>query len=98
MPSRAWFSSGRMRRKNLVIVAHELLHTLGATDKYSPVDGHPVAPHGLAEPDREPLYPQRLAEIMGGRIAQAADDAMVPKNLNYVLIGPATASEIRLAD
>ena len=36
--------------------------------------------------------------IMGGRIAQAADDAIIPKSLKYVLIGPETASEIRLAD
>lgn len=91
--------AGRLRRgANQVIIVHELLHTLGASDKYDPGTGQPLAPEGLAEPDREPLYPQRLAEIMGGRIALAADDAVIPKNLGFALIGPQTAGEIRLID
>jgi len=83
---------------NNVIIAHEFLHTLGATDKYDPVTAQPSAPDGLAEPDRKPLYPQRWAEIMGGRIALAADDAVIPKSLEYAVIGPLTASEIRLVE
>jgi hypothetical protein len=91
--------AGRLQRgANNVIIAHELLHTLGATDKYNPLNGQPLAPHGLGEPDRKPLYPQRFAEIMGGRIALAANDAMIPKGLGFALIGPETASEIRLID
>ncbi len=86
----------RHRGHNNVIIAHEFLHTLGATDKYDLRNGLPTAPEGLAEPDRNPLYPQRLAEIMGGRIALAADDAIIPQSLKYVVIGPLTASEIRL--
>ena len=35
---------------------------------------------------------------MGGRIALAEDDAVVPKSLRYVVIGPLTAREIRLID
>ncbi len=84
--------------RNAVIIAHELLHTLGATDKYDPATGLPLAPAGLAEPDRHPLYPQRYAEIMGGRIALAADDAVIPRNLSLAIIGPETAAEIRLTD
>ena len=80
------------------IIAHEFLHTLGATDKYDPTDGQPLAPHGLAEPERSPLYPQRYAEIMGGRIARSADEAIIPKSLKYAVIGRQTASEIRLID
>ena len=91
-------ASRRHRGMNNVVIAHEFLHTLGATDKYDPGTGQPIPPDGLAEPGRDPLYPQRYAEIMGGRIAQAADDAITPKSLKYVLIGPATATEIRLAD
>ena len=91
-------ASRRHQGMNNVVIAHEFLHTLGATDKYDPGTGQPIAPDGIAEPDRDPLYPQRYAEIMGGRVALAADDAVVPKSLKYVLIGPATASEIRLAD
>jgi len=83
---------------NNVIIAHEFLHTLGATDKYELASGQPTPPHGLAEPDRSPVYPQRWAEIMGGRIALAADDAIIPKSLKYTVIGPLTASEIRLIE
>ena len=92
------YASRKHRGTNNVIIAHEFLHTLGATDKYSPIDGHPLAPDGLAEPDRTPLYPQRYAEIMGGRIALAEDDSVIPKNLQYAVIGPQTAIEIKLID
>jgi hypothetical protein len=33
---------------------------------------------------------------MGGRIAVSGADAMIPKSLRYVVIGPETAAEIRL--
>lgn len=92
------YASRRHRGTNNVIVAHEFLHTLGATDKYSPVDGHPIAPHGLAEPERKPTYPQSKAEIMGGRIALAKQDSVIPKSLKYAVIGPMTAKEINLVD
>ncbi len=91
-------ASRRHQGMNNVVIAHEFLHTLGATDKYDPGTAQPIAPDGIAEPDRDPLYPQRFAEIMGGRIATAMDDAVVPQSLKYVLIGPMTASEIRLVD
>ena len=92
------FASRRQHGRNNVVIAHEFLHTLGATDKYSPQHGHPIAPHGLAEPDRDPLYPQRFAEIMGGRVALAEDDSVIPRNLSLAVIGRLTASEIRLVD
>jgi hypothetical protein len=92
------YASRRHRGTNNVIIAHEFLHTLGATDKYSPADGHPIAPDGIAEPARSPLYPQRYAEIMGGRIALAEDDSIIPKSLEYAVIGPLTAREIKLLD
>jgi hypothetical protein len=92
------YASRRHRGTNNVIIAHEFLHTLGASDKYSPETGHPVGPDGLAEPDRQPLYPQRYAESMGGRIALATDDSVIPGSLAYAIIGPATAREIRLID
>jgi len=92
------YASRRHRGTNNVIIAHEFLHTLGATDKYRAQDGQPIGPDGLAEPDRKPLFPQRYAEIMGGRIALAEHDAIIPKNLKYAVIGPLTASEINLTD
>jgi len=92
------YASRRNAGNNNVIIAHEFLHTLGATDKYELASGQPNYPDGLAEPDRSPIYPQRFAEIMGGRIALAADNAVVPKSLKYALIGPTTAQEIGLID
>jgi len=35
---------------------------------------------------------------MGGRIALAENDAVIPKSLEYALIGPLTASEINLTE
>jgi hypothetical protein len=90
------FAHRRYTGMNSVVIAHEFLHTLGATDKYRMADGQPVFPDGIAEPDRQPLYPQRYAEIMGGRIAIADNDSIIPKNLEYTLVGPATAAEIGL--
>jgi len=92
------YASRRHRGTNNVIIAHEFLHTLGATDKYRASDGLPTAPDGLAEHDRQPFYPQRYAEIMGGRIALAEDDAVIPKTLKYAVIGALTASEINLSE
>jgi hypothetical protein len=87
------FAAREMEGSNDVVIAHELLHTLGATDKYG--EGNlPLHPHGFAEPDREPLYPQRYAELMGGRIPLAPDRAEIPESLRWVRIGPATAAEI----
>ena len=90
------FAERRQTGTNNVIIAHEFLHTLGATDKYEPGSGLPHFPNGFAEPDRNPRYPQQFAEIMGGRIAVSEFDAMVPKSLKYVIIGAQTAEEIRL--
>jgi hypothetical protein len=86
----------RHKGANNVIIAHEFLHTLGATDKYDPADGTPYFPEGYAEPDRKPRYPQRYAEIMGGRIAMSESAAMMPKSLRYAVIGEQTAEEIQL--
>ena len=91
------YASRRFKGTNNVIIAHEFLHTLGATDKYSAFNGQPIGPDGLGEPNRQPLYPQRYAEIMGGRIALAEDDAEIPKSLKYAVIGTLTASEINLS-
>ena len=88
----------RRQGSNNVIIAHEFLHTLGATDKYDLATGYPFVPEGLAEPDRRPIFPQHYAEIMGGRIALARDDAIVPESLKLAVIGPLTASEIRLIE
>lgn len=86
------------RGANKMIVAHELLHTLGATDKYDLATGLPVYPSGFAEPNRAPLYPQARAELMAGRIPLQQSAAEQPKSLRSVMIGPETALEIGWID
>jgi hypothetical protein len=88
------FADSTMAGSNDVVIAHELLHTLGATDKYSFVDNQPLYPAGYAEPTREPLLPQRFAELMGGRIPLSQRESSIPESLGEVLIGPLTAAEI----
>jgi len=84
----------QMAARNRIIIAHELLHILGATDKYDLHTGQPMAPDGLANPGQSPLYPQESAEIMGGRIAVSAYKWRYPASLASCLIGASTASEI----
>lgn len=79
---------------NHVVLTHELLHTLGATDMYDRATGLPIAPAGLGDPERDPRYPQEYGEIMAGRIALGPRDAMIPNSLDDMLVGEQTAREI----
>jgi hypothetical protein len=88
------FADRSMLGSNDAVVAHELLHTLGASDKYDLQTSQPAFPAGFAEPDREPRYPQALAELMGGRIPITSTEAQTPASLRQVVIGAATAAEI----
>lgn len=81
-------------KQNLVIVAHELLHTLSATDKYDLSTTLPSYPDGFAEPDKSPRYPQDFAELMGGRVPVSETQAEIPRSLAQTLIGDKTAREI----
>jgi hypothetical protein len=89
------YASRAKAGSNSVVIAHEILHTLGASDKYDPVTLAPVFPIGYVEPDREPLYPQPLTEIMAGRYATGPVSAEIPDSLTDVRVGDATALEIR---
>jgi hypothetical protein len=88
------FADARLAATNAVVIAHELLHTLGATDKYDLATSLPTYPDGYAAPDARPLYPQERAELMGGRIPLSARRAEIPPSLEQVVVGPTTAREI----
>jgi hypothetical protein len=77
----------------LFVTAHELMHTLGASDKYDS-SGRAVFPGGFAEPERAPLFPQELAEVMARNRPLSADEERPPDTLNELAVGAATAREI----
>ncbi|MGE5318906.1 MAG: hypothetical protein ACM3KD_01875 [Hyphomicrobiaceae bacterium] len=89
------FADARQKTQNNIVIAHELLHTLGATDKYDAA-GRPVYPQGYAEPELPPGVPRHDAEIMAGRLVNAAGRLVMPPSLEQCVIGPMTAREINL--
>jgi len=89
------FASEAQAPTNNFVIAHEMLHTLGATDKYGGPLNMPLFPDGFGDPEKTPLYPQTDAEIMGGRIALSEQQAIIPASLEQAGVGPATAVEIR---
>lgn len=89
------FSSSQYTESNNIIIAHELMHTVGATDKYDLQTEQPIYPQGYADPQQRPLYPQHRAELMGGRIPLSPNKADIPRRFRQVTIGPITALEIQ---
>ncbi len=88
------FAEASQQAANNVIIAHELLHTLNATDKYAMHTLQPQFPQGYAEPYAQPLYPQSMAEVMAGRIPLTAKRARMASSLDEVVVGWQTAKEI----
>lgn len=77
----------------LFVAAHELMHTLGASDKYDST-GRTRAPVGLPEPDQTPLYPQRTAEVMARNRVLSESLEVPPTRLSELSVGRWTAREI----
>jgi hypothetical protein len=92
------FASDRFQGLNHFVAVHEALHTLGALDRYDPETAEPIWPDGFADPVQVPLYPQTRAEVMGGRIPLVPGVAVLPSDLSFARIGPATAIEIGWLD
>lgn len=88
------FAGTEMEGENQVVIAHEFLHTVGASDKYDPATTLPLFPEGYADPGRQPRYPQAAAELMGGRIPLSPADAEIPEGLHQTMVGTVTAAEI----
>ncbi|MDV2469737.1 hypothetical protein QR674_12175 [Acinetobacter chinensis] len=88
------FASGRHSGSNKVVMLHELMHTFGATDKYSMQTGQPVFPEGYAAPDQQPLFPQKRAELMGGYIPLSNQKSITPSKLEDTMISTLTAQEM----
>jgi hypothetical protein len=88
------FSQPKQNKQNALVMAHEILHTVGATDKYDFRNNLPIYPEGFAKPEQHPRYPQRYCEIMAGRIPLSETQANIPKDLRFCKVGKKTAKEI----
>ena len=89
------FATRHQAARNNVVITHEMLHTLGATDKYNLQTLQPGYPEGYADPKKEPLLPQEYAEIMGRAIPLSSSESKMPDSLAYTVVGPVTAKEIK---
>ena len=88
------FADESMDGMNNFVINHEMLHTLGATDKYHPDTNLPYYPEGYARPFQLNKHQQVKAEIMGGRIPIGPYDAIIPESLSQAMIGSYTALEL----
>lgn len=75
----------------LLAVAHELLHLLGAKDGYDE-DGHARPQRGFADPGLG--YAQAFAEVMVGEIPVSEKEGKLPTSMKQVRIGDVTAREV----
>lgn len=87
------FSLHYQTSQNNIVIAHEILHTVGASDKYG-FGGQPLYPLGYANPVRTPLFPQRYAEIMAGRIPTSSHSSYMAESLSSTRMNALTAQEI----
>ena len=88
------FASAKQSEQNKVVLVHELLHTVGAKDKYDLTTGQPIFPLGYAHPEQNPRYPQQYAEIMGGYIPLSERKSKTPHDLEDTMMSHLTAQEI----
>jgi hypothetical protein len=77
----------------LFVAAHELFHTLGASDQYDST-GHASFPGGFAEPRKSPLFPQPGAELMARNVPISETAERPPETLDELWVGETTAREI----
>ena len=80
-------------KQNNIVIAHEFLHTVGASDKYDAL-GNPVFPDGFGNASQTPLFPQKKTEIMAGRRAINKAQSKMPNSFKHIVIGEKTAQEI----
>ena len=57
------YAKPKQTRQNAIIMAHEILHTVGASDKYSYQDNQPLYPNGYAQPGRNHYIPSDMLKL-----------------------------------
>lgn len=88
------FAGLEQDQQNNVVITHELLHTVGATDHYYLATHQPLYPGGYADPERSPLHPQKKAEIMAVGIPISETESKMAASLDQCVIGEQTLREI----
>ncbi len=77
----------------LITATHEFFHTLGASDKYD-MEGKNLIPEGLADTEKEPMFPQVALEIMARTIPVSAQEERLPRTIDEIRVNRYTADEI----
>lgn len=77
----------------LFVAVHELMHTLGALDKYDET-GRVLVPRGLAEPDAVPQVPQAFVEVMARTRPAEGGVEKAPERIEELRVNAFTAAEI----
>lgn len=88
------FADADYASQNQVVITHELMHALGASDQYDPDTNYPHHPAGFADPFKTPILPQEKATLMAGRIPITEFESMMPRSLKQTVISDQTAREI----
>jgi hypothetical protein len=83
-----------MADTTLFVIGHELMHTVGASDRYDE-HGKTLIPEGLGDPAQQPRFPQVSAEVMARNRVLAPDVEVIPQRLDELRIGQKTALEVR---
>jgi serine/threonine protein kinase len=78
----------------LIHLAREVAHLHGATDKENPVSGGARIPEGLGQPERNPRFPQKYADLMGYHLMVSPFEAEIPLEWGEIVINPYTAAEM----
>ncbi len=88
------FADAKQESQNKIVIAHEMLHAFGATDKYDLSTGQPIYPQGYGNPEQQPVHPQTTAELMAGHIALSQSQSKMADSLKQVVINQNTAQEV----
>ena len=88
------FANQKQSERNKVVLTHELLHAFGALDKYDIATTQPIDPIGYADPQQQPKFPQKRAELMGGYIPISATQSKMPEGLEQTVVNELTAREV----
>ena len=76
----------------LATIAHEIGHTLGADDTYSPETSRAIHPEGFVEPFAKPLFPQSYAELMAVDVPISRNREMEVSSLEQIRVGHRSAA------